>query len=487
MTNENGMPGGEFNPFQAREAVSEALRKCGFAVMIDSPLPNSNTGALLTVSDPNKPPLSANLVYVRVSGSPEQPYRWTDQIYELESKLTQITSPEKAVEACNSCRSALVGVLRSRNVETLRDFYAKTYLDDPMAEIINPLATVVDAAEAVQSRDEQIRLTGVADSKVHRDMLSALGARYGLSLGDMMTITKRHKSIMDTAILSDLVADGAYINKTADELIVSHLSDPAPEVIVFECSVERLCDLYEKQKAGDPLMVPLSDITDSLEVKGRYSSLHALAAAGHLQGELETQFESIESPCDLEEFVEKTRYQEERARAAEAMRSTEPNLSPCARAVMDTVMGGCDLYNDQTDDFCLLYDDEGCIMVGTVECDAGYLAKLAASPQFDFHTDLTDAFVFYKIVYSNEWEIQHGDGLPNPDDPAFDERNEVFEMIASQEGWGPASAERVLASAVERLTDGSPDVASLAEAFPAGVSETDDIGRGQIGDSAVEH
>lgn len=487
MTDENRMPVGEFNPFQAREAASEALRKCGFAVMVESPAPRSNTGAVLTVSDPARPALPANFVSVEVSGSPEQPHRWTAPLYELESKLTRITSPEKAVEACNSCRSALVDVLHSRNVETLRDFYAKTYPDDPMAEFVNPLATVVDAAEAVQSRDAQIGLTGVADSKMHRDMLSALGARYGLSLGDMMTITKRHKSIMDAAILSDLVANGAYINKTADELIVSHLSDPAPEVIVFECSVERLCDLYEKQKAGDPLMVPLSDITDSLEVKGRYSSLHALAAAGHLQGELETQFESIESRGDLEAFVEKTRYQEERARAAEAMRNTEPDLSPGAKAVMDAVMGGCDLYNDQTDEFCCLYDDEGSIMVGKVECDAGYLAKLATSPQFDFHTDLIDAFASYKIVDSNEWEFHYGDGLPNPGDPAFDDRNEVFETIASQEGWGPASAERVLASAVERLTDGTTDVASLAEAFPTGVSEAGNIGKGRIDDLAVEH
>lgn len=487
MADENRIPGGGFNPFHAREAVGEALRKCGFAVMIDSPLPNSNTGAVLTVSDPTRPALPANFVSVEVSGSPEQPYQWTDPIYELESKLTKITSAEKASEACASCRRALYGVLHSRDAETLWDFYAKTYPDDPMAEFINPLATVADAAEAMQSREEQICLTGVADSKVHRDMLSALGARYGLSLGDMMTITKRHKCIMDTAILSDLVANGAYINKAADELIVSHLSDPAPEAIVFECSVERLCDLYEKQKAGDPLMVPLSDITDSLEVKGRYPTLHALAAAGHLQGELETQFESIESRGDLEAFVEKTRYQEERARTAEAMSNTEPDLSPGAKAVMDAVMGGCDLYNDQTDEFCCLYNDEGSIMVGEVECDAGNLAKLATAPDFDFYTDLTHTFVFYKIVDSNEWEFHHGDGLPDPGNPAFDERNEVFETIASQEGWGPASAERVLASAVERLTDGSPDVASLAEAFPAGVSEAGNIGKGRINDLTVEH
>lgn len=202
---------------------------------------------------------------------------------------------------------------------------------------------------------------------------------------------------------------------------------------------------------------------------------------------METQFESIESRGDLEAFVEKTRYQEERSRTAEAMRNTEPDLSPGAKAVMDAVIGGCDLYNDQTDEFCCLYDDEGSIMVGKVECDAGYLAKLATSPQFDFHTDLIDAFASYKIVDSNEWEFHYGDGLPDPGDPSFDDRNEVFETIASQEGWGPASAERVLASAVERLTDGTPDVASLAEAFPTGVSEAGNIGKGRIDDLAVEH
>lgn len=487
MADDDKKPGGGFNPFQAREAVCGALRKCGFAVMIESPLPNSNTGAVLTVSDPNKPPLAANLVNVKVSVSPERPYSWTDPLFELESKLTRITSPKKAEEACNSCRRALVGVLHSRNAETLWDFYAEKYPNDPMAEFINPLATVADAAEVPQFQEEQIRLTGVADSKVHLDMLFALGARYGLSIGDMMFITKGHKRITDTAIIADIVANGAYINKEADELVVSHLSSPSPEVIVFECSAERLCDLYEKQKADDSLMVDLSDITDSLEVKGRYPSLHALAAAGHLQGELDTQFESIESRGDLEAFVEKTRYQESRARTAEAMRNTKPDLSEGARAVMDAVMGGCDLYNDQTDEFCCLYNDEGSIMVGTVECDAGYLAKLAASPQFDFHTDLNNALVSYKIVDSNEWEFHYGEGLPDPDDPSFDERNDVFERIASQEGWGPASAERVLASALERLEGDAPDVASLTEAFPTGVTAAGDIGKDQIGDSAVEH
>ena len=125
-------------------------------------------------------------------------------------------------------------------------------------------------------------------------------------------------------------------------------------------------------------------------------------------------------------------------------------LSPEAQAIKEALEQGRDLYNVETGEFCFLWNDLGSIASTDVPLDDPQLMDAIARDGFDFYEDMVGApnRTAY-IVESNESRLEDGDGLPDPDYPAFDERNEVFERMASEDGWGDASRERVLA-AMER-------------------------------------
>lgn len=125
-------------------------------------------------------------------------------------------------------------------------------------------------------------------------------------------------------------------------------------------------------------------------------------------------------------------------------------LSPEAQAIKEALEQGRDLYNVETGEFCFLWNDLGSIASTDVPLDDPGLMDAVASDGFDFYEDLVGApnRTAY-IVESNESRLEDGDGLPDPDNPAHDERDEVFERMASEDGWGDASRERVLA-AMER-------------------------------------
>lgn len=125
-------------------------------------------------------------------------------------------------------------------------------------------------------------------------------------------------------------------------------------------------------------------------------------------------------------------------------------LSPEAQAIKEALESARDLYNVETGEFCFLWNDLGSIASTSVHLDEPQLMEAIASEDFAFYEDMVGGpnRTAY-IVDSNDSRLEHGDPLPDPDNPAFDERNEVFERIASQEGWGDASRERVIA-AMER-------------------------------------
>lgn len=122
-------------------------------------------------------------------------------------------------------------------------------------------------------------------------------------------------------------------------------------------------------------------------------------------------------------------------------------LSPEAQAIKEALESARDLYNVETGEFCFLWNDLGSIASTSVHLDEPQLMEAIASEDFAFYEDMVGGpnRTAY-IVDSNDSRLEHGDPLPDPDNPAFDERNEVFERIASQEGWGDASRERVLAA-----------------------------------------
>ena len=125
-------------------------------------------------------------------------------------------------------------------------------------------------------------------------------------------------------------------------------------------------------------------------------------------------------------------------------------LSPEAQAIKEALESGRDLYNVETGEFCFLWNDLGSIASTSVHLDDPQLMEAIAWEDFDFYEDMVGGpnRTAY-IVDSNDSRLEHGDPLPDPGNPDFDERNEVFERVASQEGWGDASRERVIA-AMER-------------------------------------
>lgn len=125
-------------------------------------------------------------------------------------------------------------------------------------------------------------------------------------------------------------------------------------------------------------------------------------------------------------------------------------LSPEAQAIKEALESGRDLYNVETGEFCFLWNDLGSIASTSVHLDDTQLMETIASEDFDFYEDMVGGpnRTAY-IVDSNVSRLEHGDPLPDPDNPDFDDRFIDFNRMASEDGWGDASRERVLA-AMER-------------------------------------
>lgn len=130
--------------------------------------------------------------------------------------------------------------------------------------------------------------------------------------------------------------------------------------------------------------------------------------------------------------------------ALDDMRHSQP-LSPEGLAIKEALESGRDLYNVETGEFCFLWNDLGSIASTSVHLDDPQLMEAIASENFDFYEDMVGGpnRTAY-IVDSNENRLENGDPLPDPDNPDFDERFIDFNRMASEEGWGDASRERVL-------------------------------------------
>lgn len=122
-------------------------------------------------------------------------------------------------------------------------------------------------------------------------------------------------------------------------------------------------------------------------------------------------------------------------------------LSPEAQAIKEALESGRDLYNVETGEFCFLWNDLGSIASTSVHLDDPQLMEAIASEDFDFYEDMVGGpnRTAY-IVDSNENRLEHGNGLPDPGNPDFDERFIDFNRMASEDGWGDASRGRVLAA-----------------------------------------
>lgn len=135
--------------------------------------------------------------------------------------------------------------------------------------------------------------------------------------------------------------------------------------------------------------------------------------------------------------------------ALDGMKRSLP-LSPEAQAIKEALESARDLYNVETGEFCFLWNDLGSIASTSVHLDEPQLMEAIASEDFAFYEDMVGGpnRTAY-IVDSNDSRLEHGDPLPDPDNPDFDERFIDFNRMASEDGWGDASRERVIA-AMER-------------------------------------
>lgn len=132
--------------------------------------------------------------------------------------------------------------------------------------------------------------------------------------------------------------------------------------------------------------------------------------------------------------------------ALDGMKHSLP-LSPEAQAIKEALESGRDLYNVETGEFCFLWNDLGSIASTSVHLDDPQLMEAITSEDFDFYEDMVGGpnRTAY-IVDSNENRLEHGNGLPDPGNPDFDERFIDFNRMASEDGWGDTSRERVLAA-----------------------------------------
>ena len=108
--------------------------------------------------------------------------------------------------------------------------------------------------------------------------------------------------------------------------------------------------------------------------------------------------------------------------------------------VKRALLGGADLYNPETGEFWWLYNGTDSIAQTTVPIDDPNLIDALGKEDFDLYEDIVGGLNYTgRITDSPEYYAEN----PSEPDPGYDERQEVFDRIASEDGWVVATPENV--------------------------------------------
>ena len=111
--------------------------------------------------------------------------------------------------------------------------------------------------------------------------------------------------------------------------------------------------------------------------------------------------------------------------------------------VKRALLGGADLYNPETGEFWWMYNGLDSIAQTTVPIDDPNLIAALGKEDFDLYEDIVGGFNYTgRITDSPEYYAEN----PTEPDPGYDERQEVFDRIASEDGWIVATPESVRAA-----------------------------------------
>lgn len=118
--------------------------------------------------------------------------------------------------------------------------------------------------------------------------------------------------------------------------------------------------------------------------------------------------------------------------------------------VKKALLTGRNLYNIETGEFWWLYNITGSVATTTVHLDDQNLLEVVDDPDFDLYEDIVGSLNYESfITESPEYYAENEDDYP--DAPDYDERDEVFARIASEEGWVVATPENVRRAVASRM------------------------------------
>lgn len=109
-------------------------------------------------------------------------------------------------------------------------------------------------------------------------------------------------------------------------------------------------------------------------------------------------------------------------------------------AVKEALLAGADLYNPESGEFWWLYNMTDSIATTTIPLDDPNLLAVIDNPDFDLYENIVGDLNYTGYI-TDSIETIIEDGEENP--PLIDPRDEVFEQIASEDGWVVATPENV--------------------------------------------
>lgn len=118
----------------------------------------------------------------------ENDYGFGGEVFSNEEEYAAEDSPAPTAtesESVSLVAGALAEAIRRGGGEPLRDWYEKTYPEDPLGSKINPAITFDDALSAVPTGGGFYDSIGVADSMVRECVFEELCNRYGYSYDEV--------------------------------------------------------------------------------------------------------------------------------------------------------------------------------------------------------------------------------------------------------------------------------------------------------------
>ena len=222
--------------YDMRNAIADVLRNRGFAVRtykIDE-----SRGYQITVSLPIAPLQSSFIAELKPNGDPSLASSWTESLGNLRDSLMSCDGGRfSARSVLGDCTDALVKISRDRHGETIRDAYEKEHPQDRLAQYINPLMSFEDVLRCTRPFDE---LIGVQDSRLHENTFLLVADKYEMSAEHVEAMVASHEPLVPIYVLSELESNGAFLNEETGELAVSFLGYNDPEILVFDCTAEKL-------------------------------------------------------------------------------------------------------------------------------------------------------------------------------------------------------------------------------------------------------